>query len=114
MESRSVSTKMYSEVSNTVSITDESSFISGANTTDHHIAMVRDVVTIQSKIHTYRVCIRHSTVAIVSKLEHYSGWHQQYIVYTELRNIYQARNMSEWACIKSVMETEQEWIKNQP
>ena len=33
-------------------MTDESSVISGANITDHHIAMVRDDDTIQTQVHT--------------------------------------------------------------
>ena len=46
-------TRGSSDITKTVSITDESSAISGANITDHHIAMVRDVATIQSKIYIW-------------------------------------------------------------
>ena len=34
-------------------MTDESSVISGANITDHHIAMVRDDVVVQTEVYTY-------------------------------------------------------------
>ena len=42
-----------SAITKTVSITDESSAISGTNITDHHIAMVRDEVSIQTERNTY-------------------------------------------------------------
>ena len=41
-----------SAITNTVSITDESSVISGANISDYHIAMVRDEVSIQTESNT--------------------------------------------------------------
>ena len=54
-------------------MTDESSVISGANITDHHIAMVRDDVIIQTQIYTcsvmphqYRSFIAKSVYRIVS------------------------------------------------
>ena len=37
-----------------ISNTEESSVVSGANITDHHIAMIRNDVTIQTEIYTYK------------------------------------------------------------
>ena len=46
-------------------MTDESSVISGANVTDHHIAMIRDDGAIQTEIHT---CKTTAILASIAKL----------------------------------------------